>query len=101
MAWMDPLTGNLLDLLLESREHPIPLPWPGFSRTDIRPGPHFACPSPPPRWVPFPRQRVDALITGRLKSGCPGSQRPALSRPLLSTVTSACRIGPQMGWFRV
>jgi hypothetical protein len=25
MAWMDPLTANLLDLLLELREHPIPL----------------------------------------------------------------------------
>ncbi|MGA2253394.1 MAG: hypothetical protein ABSG53_01930 [Thermoguttaceae bacterium] len=25
MAWMDPLTANLLDLLHELREHPIPL----------------------------------------------------------------------------
>ena len=25
MAWMDPLTANLLDLLFELREHPIPL----------------------------------------------------------------------------
>jgi hypothetical protein len=25
MAWMDPLTTNLLDLLFELREHPIPL----------------------------------------------------------------------------
>ena len=25
MAWMDPLTANLLDLLYELREHPIPL----------------------------------------------------------------------------
>ena len=25
MAWMDPLTVNLLDLLYELREHPIPL----------------------------------------------------------------------------
>lgn len=26
MAWMDPLTTNLLDLLCELREHSIPLP---------------------------------------------------------------------------
>ena len=25
MEWMDPLTANLLDLLFELREHPIPL----------------------------------------------------------------------------
>ena len=25
MAWMDPLTANLLDLLHELREHPVPL----------------------------------------------------------------------------
>jgi hypothetical protein len=25
MAWMDPLTANLLDLLFELREHPVPL----------------------------------------------------------------------------
>src|SRR5271166_5125011 len=25
MAWMDPLTANLLDVLYELREHPIPL----------------------------------------------------------------------------
>jgi hypothetical protein len=44
MAWMDPLTANLLDLLAELREHPIPLTIGGG----------FRCPPRRPSLTAFP-----------------------------------------------